>query len=195
MTRRLQPTISRSSRCRAAPLRTRSSAHTEAAVGELTCFTSSDARSTHRNQKFRVSRYDTSLETSIDSQIHDISTLRTTQTDTRRGHHTGHTGRHAPRDPLLAATARSRRQRLHPHPTRVGPAYGPGPPAPGQRGRPQRRLHRGCPRGSSARRPPRLHRESSTLPVESFSFTQTCRGGRAAGLRDLLGAPRRSRGA
>ena len=85
--------------------------------------------------------------------------------------------RHAPHGPLLAATARTRPKRLHPHPTCLGPANGPGWPAPGQRGCPQRRLHRGNPRGPSARRQPRLHRASSTLPVGSFSFTREAREG------------------
>ena len=86
-------------------------------------------------------------------------------------------GRHAPHGPLLAATARTRPKRLHPHPLCSAPAYGPGCPTPGQRGRPQRRLHRGCPRRSSARRPLRLRRASSTLPVGSFSFTREAREG------------------
>ena len=85
--------------------------------------------------------------------------------------------RHAPHGPLLAATARTRPKRLHPHPTCLGPANGPGWPAPGQQGCPQRRLHRGNPRGPSARRQPRLHRASSTLPVGSFSFIRETREG------------------
>ena len=70
MTRRLQPTLKTVIALSSRPFAHNDNlerAHSEAAVGELTFFTSSDARSTHRNQKFRVSRCDTSLETSIDS--------------------------------------------------------------------------------------------------------------------------------
>ena len=76
---------------------------------------------------------------------------------------TGHMGRHAPDAPLIAPT---RSQRLQPHLSRSGLAYGPGPPASGHRDYPQRHL---APAPSAAHRQLRLHRASSTLPVDSRS--------------------------
>ena len=176
-------------------MRARSSAHTEAAVGELTCFTSSDARSTHRNQKFRVSRYDTSLETSIDSQIHDISTLRTTQTDTcSRALHKTHAQTCATR-PAARCHRPHTAQAAAPAPHMLGAR---------QRSRFARPWAAGLPAAPTAPRLPRaaplraVSRGSfapSTLPVESFSSTPTCRAGRAAARRDLIGPVRGSRGA
>jgi hypothetical protein len=147
----------------------------------LTCFASSDARSTHRNQKFRVSRYDTSLETSIDSQIHDIGTLRTTQTDTcsRAPHkthaqtcatrlaarcHRPHTAQAAaPAPHMLRARQRSRFAR--PWAARLPAA----PPAPGL---PHAALLRAVGRSCIARRRPcRSARSASpTQPGRTSSF-------------------------